>query len=139
MLAMLAIDSNKQKEFALDGHYFIMKMWEQSFLTLNATLFFEKHQAQIAELGYRVTDQESRREYFGEVLTSSEFNIPAILQMPEKPEEWTSFEIPNELLQKADVHEDKVMIGKWTFVKPELTYLHLKKLADVLEGQMFSI
>lgn len=59
--------------------------------------------------------------------------------MPEKPEEWTNFEIPNELVQKADVHEDKVMIGKWTFVKPELTYLHLKKLADVLEGQMFSI
>ena len=43
MLAMLAPDSNKQREYALDAHYFIMKMWEQSFLTLNATVFFENH------------------------------------------------------------------------------------------------
>ena len=70
MLAMLAPDTQKQREFALDGHYFIMKMWEQTFIALNATLFFEKHSAQIAELGFKVTDQASRREYFGEVLTS---------------------------------------------------------------------
>lgn len=57
-----------------------------------------------------------------------------LLQMPEKPEEWTTYELPQELLSKGDTHEDKVMIGKWTFVKPELTYLHLKKLADILES-----
>lgn len=43
MLASLAVDTNKQREYALDAHYFIMKMWEQSFLTLNAILFFEGH------------------------------------------------------------------------------------------------
>lgn len=53
MLAMLAPDTAKQREYALDGHYFIMKMWEQSMLTLNATLFFEQHAQAIAELGYR--------------------------------------------------------------------------------------
>jgi hypothetical protein len=36
-------------------------------------------------------------------------------QLPEKPDDWTVFEIPNELIQKGDVHEDKAMIGKWTF------------------------
>lgn len=56
MLSMLAADSQKQREYALDGHYFIMKMWEQSFVSLNATLFFEKHQQQIAELGFKVQD-----------------------------------------------------------------------------------
>jgi len=45
MLAMLAPDSQKQREFALDAHYFIMKMWEQTFIALNATVFFEKHSA----------------------------------------------------------------------------------------------
>lgn len=31
MLAMLAPDAQKQKELALDGYFFIMKMWEQSY------------------------------------------------------------------------------------------------------------
>jgi hypothetical protein len=41
MLAMLAPDASKQREYALDAHYFVMKMWEQSFFSLNATLFLE--------------------------------------------------------------------------------------------------
>lgn len=59
--------------------------------------------------------------------------------MPEKLEDWCSFQTPDELVQKGLDHEDKVMIGKWTFTKPELTYLHLKKLAAILEGQLFSL
>lgn len=31
------------------------------------------------------------------------------------------------------------MIGKWTFAKPELTYLHLKNICSALEAQAFSI
>jgi hypothetical protein len=41
MLAMIAPDAQKQREFALDAHFFIMKMWEQTYLTLNATRFME--------------------------------------------------------------------------------------------------
>lgn len=59
--------------------------------------------------------------------------------MPEKPEEWTGYELPLELVSRSEQHEDKVMAGKWTFVKPELTYLYLQKLLDVLEGQMFTM
>lgn len=47
--------------------------------------------------------------------------------------------MPSEFAQKGLVHEDKVMIGKWTYSKPELTYLHLKKLAEILESQLFSL
>lgn len=54
--------------------------------------------------------------------------------MPEKLEDWTTFAAPEELIAKGLEHEDKVMIGKWTFSKPELTYLHLKKLANILEN-----
>lgn len=116
-----------------------MKMWEQSFVSLNATLFFEKHAAAIAELGFKVSDQSSRREYFGEVLTSNEIQIPPTLTMPEKLEDWTTYEIPQEFMVKGLDHEDKVMIGKWTYSKPELSYLHLKKLADILESQLFTL
>jgi hypothetical protein len=59
--------------------------------------------------------------------------------MPEKPEDWTVYELPAEMITKGETHEDKVMIGKWTFMKPELTYYHLKKIAGILEGQLFSV
>lgn len=59
--------------------------------------------------------------------------------LPEKPEEWAHFALPEEFVTKADAHEDKVMIGKWTFMKPELTYLHLKKILGLLESQCFSV
>lgn len=72
MLGMLAPDSKKQREYALDAHYFIMKMWEQTFISLNATVFFEKHHLQMQELGFSASDINSRRDYFAEVLTSNE-------------------------------------------------------------------
>jgi len=53
--------------------------------------------------------------------------------VPEKPEEWVDFEIPEELVKKAATHEDKIMIGKWTFIKPELTFHHLKNICQTLE------
>lgn len=134
MLAMLAPDANKQREYALDGHFFIMKMWEQSFMALNATAFFEAHSAEIAELGYRVNDAASRREYFAEVLTSGELQVPVKYHLPEKPEDWAKFDLPEEFGEKATKHEDKVMIGKWTFMKPELTYYHIKNICQMLEN-----
>jgi hypothetical protein len=54
--------------------------------------------------------------------------------LPEKPEEWCNFELPAEFAKRCENHEDKVMIGKWTFMKPELTYLHLKKLSEILDS-----
>jgi hypothetical protein len=47
MLAMLAPDANKQRQYALDAHFFIMKMWEQTYQTLNATIFFDEHKGEV--------------------------------------------------------------------------------------------
>lgn len=61
MLATIAPDSYKQREYALDAHFFIMKMWEQSFQTLNAQIFYEEHKAEVEELGFAHSNTESRR------------------------------------------------------------------------------
>lgn len=53
--------------------------------------------------------------------------------MPEKPEDWVAAELPDKFFTLAESHEDKIMVAKYTFVKPELTFLHLKKIADLLE------
>lgn len=61
MLAMIAPDSYKQREYALDAHFFVMKLWEQSFQTINAMAFFEEHKNEVEELGFNQNDVESRR------------------------------------------------------------------------------
>ena len=38
-MAIIAYDSTKQGMLAADAHFFVIKMWEQSFQALNAQLF----------------------------------------------------------------------------------------------------
>lgn len=45
--------------------------------------------------------------------------------MPEKPEEWTTYEVPDAYYEKSEEHEDKIMVAKYTFIKPELTFSHI--------------
>jgi len=106
----------------------VLKLWEISYQALNASVFFEKHQSEVESLGFSVADMESRRQYYQEIFTNPEIVIPTEYSVPEKPEEWIDFEIPQELVKKAATHEDKIMIGKWTFIKPELTFHHLKNI-----------
>ena len=138
-LAMLAPDATKQREYALDGHFFVMKMWEQSFFALNASAFFEQNAAELQELGFLADDQISRREYYAEVINGGEMQVPLEHKLPEKPEEWVSFEVPGDYYARSAEHEDKIMVAKYTFVKPELTFLHLKKVATLLEEHYFHI
>lgn len=139
MLATLAHDSSKQREYALDAHFFVMKMWEQSYQSLNAQLFFEKHREAIEELGFRQNDRDSRQQYFFEVLTSNEIQIPVEHTLPEKPEDWVNFDLHEDFLKKVDTHEDRVMISKITFMKPESTLYHLKNVLRLLEDHYFTI
>lgn len=139
MLASIAHDSTKQREYALDAHFFIMKMWEQSYQCLNATLFFEKHKKEIEELGFSVADPESRQQYFHEVITSNELGIPVYHALPEKPEDWVQFKVPAEFISKAAVNEDKIMISKIAFMKPELTLYHIQNVLKLLEEHYFSM
>ena len=65
--------------------------------------------------------------------------IPQDHVMPDKPEDWVSLELPDKLFALIDGHEDKIMVAKYTFVKPELTFMHLKKIADLLEQHYFTL
>ena len=76
MLAMLASDSQHQREYALDCHYFVIKMWEQSIFALNATTFMDAHKAELEQLGYSAEDQGSRRDFLAEIINGGEMQIP---------------------------------------------------------------
>lgn len=45
--------------------------------------------------------------------------------LPEKAEDWINFVIPEAFATRSKTHEDKIMLAKWTFIKPELTFYHL--------------
>jgi hypothetical protein len=139
MLAMIAPDCYKQREYALDAHFFIMKIWEQTYQTLNAIHFYDEHKAEVEELGFQHSNPDSRKQYFYEVLTNNEIGVPSKFNLPEKPEDWITFTVPEALLQKSNGHEDKLMISKWTFIKPELTFFHLQNIANILEEHYFSV
>ena len=80
------------------------------------------------ELGFSQNDMESRRQYFAEIFTNAEIQIPIKYNLPEKAEDWVNFALPEAFMQKANGHEDKIMIAKWTFIKPELTLAHLQNV-----------
>lgn len=74
-----------------------------------------------------------------EALTNNELGVPTKFVLPEKPEDWINFSVPEPLLAKSNGHEDKLMVSKWTFIKPELTFFHLENVASILEEHYFSI
>lgn len=65
--------------------------------------------------------------------------VPTKFALPEKPEDWINFTVPEQLIQKSQGHEDKMMVSKWTFIKPELTFFHLQNVANILEEHFFSV
>ena len=66
-------------------------------------------------------------------------NIPVVYNIPEKPEDWAFFTLPEQFLQKIKVHEDKIMISKFAFMKPELTFFHLNNIYKLLEEHLLNV
>ena len=114
-------------------------MWEQSIFALNATSFMDAHKAELDQLGYSADDQTSRRDFLAEIINGGEMQIPIEHTLPEKPEDWIDYEIPEAYFTKSDQHEDKIMVAKFTFIKPELTFAHIQKLANLLEQYYFHV
>jgi len=65
--------------------------------------------------------------------------IPTVHSLPEKPEDWSTFTVPEELITRAKTHEDKIMISKFAFAKPELTLYHINNVFKLLEDHYFTI
>jgi hypothetical protein len=103
---------------------------------MNATLFYEQNRPQLEQLGYT---GDNIQEYMQEIMSSPDFPMPMQFTLPEKPEDWVSFQLPAEFVKKCEQHEDKLMISKYTFAKPELTLYNLKKVNEVLQSHFFSI
>ena len=47
--------------------------------------------------------------------------------------------VAEDFFKKAETHEDRVMVSKFTFMKPELTIYHLRNIFKLLEDHYFTI
>jgi len=137
--SMLTYISYDQKEIALDAQFFIIKMWEQSYKTLNAMIFLDKHKDQAEKLGFNDQDPDARVNFYNEIFTNPDVELPTTFDFPDTPENWINFEPHEELIDLCKKHEDKTMIAKWAFQKPEITLYHLGQILDLLESHYFHI
>jgi inorganic triphosphatase YgiF len=74
--SMLTYISYDQKEIALDAQFFIVKMWELSYKSLNAFNFLGKHKDQAEKLGFNVQDADARENFYNEVFTNPDVELP---------------------------------------------------------------
>lgn len=72
-------------------------------------------------------------------MTSPDAAIPIEHTLPEKPEDWAHFHLPALFAEHARAHEDKIMISRISFAKPELTLYHLRNVYKLLEDHYFTI
>jgi hypothetical protein len=72
-------------------------------------------------------------------MTSPDFAIPTKFSLPENPEDWVSFKVPEEFVKESQKHEDNIMISRFVFAKPELTLYHLRNVFNLLESHFFTI
>lgn len=137
--SMLTYISYDQKEIALDAQFFIVKMWELSYKSLNAFNFLDRHRDQAEKLGFNDQDPDARANFYNEVFTNPDVELPMPVNAPETPEGWIEFEPHQELVDLCKKHEDKTMIAKWAFQKPEITLFHVKQILDLLESHYLHI
>lgn len=77
--------------------------------------------------------------FYNEVFSNPEVQLPEIVTLPEKADDWILWETPKQVVDLAKKHEDKTMIAKWAFQKPELTYYHVKNIMKILEDHYLMI
>ena len=66
-------------------------------------------------------------------------HLPERVKIPEKAEDWLLWAVPEDLTEMAKKHEDRTMIAKWAFQKPELTYFHIKNIIETLQDHFLVI
>ncbi len=123
------------KEYLLDAHYFIMKIFELSFKTLNVIDFYEKNMDEITKFNLEGGNQLSSmiNHYF----VTKELNVPQVFSVPEIYENWISFDFPPIFKEKIPKIQEKTFFCKAAFNKPFQTFYYLKYILDRFMNEFY--
>ena len=119
----------------LDAFYFLMKMFELSYKTLNCLDFYEKNKEEIGKFSLEKAGsplQALIRNYFLE-----EFNVPIVYSLPDALEGWLNYDFPPFFIKKIQEFEDNTFFSKKAFEKPQKFYFYLKYMIEKFMNEFY--
>ena len=135
----LGINTNneeKMKDYLLDAFFFIMKIFEISFDTLNVIDFYEKNKEEITKFNLEGGNQISSmiNHYF---TTKKELNFSQVYTLPDSLENWISYDFPPIFKEKIPKIQEKTFFCKTAFNKPFQTFCYLRYILDKFMNELY--
>ena len=141
MLAVLAKNNQDAIRFGLDAKLFLIKIFELSFRTMNQ---LEQNAAKLEKMNKddkglvknpgNQPVSKSPQNQSGEQPSNS-FQFPEIKYLlPDKLEDWITYQPPKDFLEKIKTIDTSDIMSKTAFEKPELTYFYLNQLIKIFEN-----
>jgi hypothetical protein len=132
-LAIATNDPKKRQDYLLDAFFFLNKIIETSFKTLNCLDYWDKNKEDLSKFGELDKDGNSinpLQSLINNYYTSKELNIPTLYTIPDNLESWVNFAIPEFFIKQAKEFQDKNFFSKKTFEKPYQFYYYLIYVID---------
>eukprot|EP01022_Parablepharisma_sp_SALTPOND_P012569 TRINITY_DN161_c0_g1_i1.p1 TRINITY_DN161_c0_g1~~TRINITY_DN161_c0_g1_i1.p1 ORF type:complete len:1999 (+),score=278.18 TRINITY_DN161_c0_g1_i1:82-5997(+) len=144
ILAMLAENMQKQKEYIMRALNFAMYMWQSSFQLYVIRKFIEEHKEDLQQKhGYRLisssnptgpVDTEVAKQIISDILSSNDIFVPVDGQVPFDEQGWLTYNLPAEFLEWCKKYQEADIFSYWAFLKPSLSFYYMNQLLRLLEN-----
>ena len=122
------IVKEKEEEYLLDAFYFITKIIEISFKTLNCLEFFEKCKDDISKMNLDINNPvASLVDYY---YTSKDLNITQVYSPPDSITDYLIYDFPEFFIKKISEFNHSSFFSKAAFSNP---FLFLENLKIIIE------
>ncbi len=143
-MGMASDNLKKTKDYLMDSFYFLMKILEISFKTLNCLEFYDKNKDEINKFNQELLQKERNEMPIDTVVTlvnnyflSRDLNIPQVYTLPENLENWLTFDFPEFFIKKISLFDEKTFFNKKSFEKPYQFYYYLNFLIDKFANDFY--
>lgn len=143
-MAMASDDAKKQQDYSMDSFFFLMKVLEISFKTLNCLEFYEKNKDEIQKFSQENLENtnpdmkiDTVTSLVNNYFLTRELNIPEVYTLPENLEGWLTYDFPEFFIKKTSEFSDKTFFNKKSFEKPYQFYYYLKYIIDKFSNEYY--
>lgn len=143
-IAMASDDAKKQQDYSMDAFFFLMKIMEISFKTLNCLEFYENNIDEIQKFSQENLENsnpdmkiDTVSSLVNNYFLTRELNIPEVYTLPDNLEGWLTYDFPDFFVKKTSEFSDKTFFNKKSFDKPYQFYYYLKYLIDKFSNDYY--
>ena len=145
ILAVLAENITKQKEYIQKAISFAIYMWQSSYQIYGIRKFIIEHKTDLQQKhGYKLTsnnnpdaplDPEVTKQLIADILQPNDIYIQTLEnQVPFDEQGWLHYELPEEFITWCKDHQEADVFSYWSFIKPCLSFYYLNKLLELLDA-----